>query len=94
MACPVKLTGVLKNCPKYWFESWLFTHATIKTERLTINGKKAVRLYEYYYDGFPAGIVTYAATGKKETIMLMTLYSGSDTEKQVQQIQDSIRITQ
>jgi len=67
---------------------------TIKTERLTINGKKAVRLYEYYYDGFPAGIVTYVATGKKETIMLWTFYSDSDTEKQVQQIQDSIRITQ
>ena len=67
---------------------------TIKTERLTINGKKAVRLYEYYYDGFPAGIVTYVATGKKETIMLGTFYSDSDTEKQVQQIQDSIRITE
>ncbi|MEG4322255.1 MULTISPECIES: hypothetical protein [unclassified Microcoleus] len=53
-----------------------------------------MRLYEYYDDGFPAGIVTYVATGKKETIMLQTLYSDSDTEKQVQQIQDSIRITQ
>ncbi|MEG3906791.1 hypothetical protein QT979_04440 [Microcoleus sp. w2-18bC1] len=67
---------------------------TTKTERLTINGKKAVRLYEDYNDGFPAGIVTYVATGKKETIMLLTLYSDSDTEKQVQQIQDSIRITE
>lgn len=66
---------------------------TIKTERLTINGKKAVRLYQSYDDGFPAGIVTYVATGKKETIMLGTFYSDSDTEKQVQQIQDSIRIT-
>jgi hypothetical protein len=66
---------------------------TTKTEHLTINDKKAVRLYEYYDDGFPAGIVTYVATGKKETIMLGTFYSDSDTEKQVQQIQDSIRIT-
>ncbi|MBE9121215.1 hypothetical protein IQ269_10380 [Tychonema sp. LEGE 07199] len=74
--------------------SRVWPKTTTKTERLTINGKKAVRLYEDYNDGFPAGIVTYVATGKKETIMLGTFYSDSDTEKQVQQIQDSIRITQ
>jgi hypothetical protein len=66
----------------------------IKTERLTINGKKAVRSYESYDDGFPAGIITYIATGENETAMLMTFYSDSASEPQAQQIHDSIRITE
>jgi hypothetical protein len=67
---------------------------TTKTEPLTIGGKRVVRLYQDYEDGFPSGIITFIATGEDETVMIVTFYSDRATEKQVQQIQKSIRITE
>ncbi|MFM2432288.1 MAG: hypothetical protein RLZZ511_3502 [Cyanobacteriota bacterium] len=67
---------------------------TTKTEKLTIGGKAAIRIHEDYEDGFPGGITTYVATGEDETTMIITFYADRDTAKQVQQIHNSIRITE
>lgn len=66
--------------------------ATEKTEKLTIDGKPAIRLHEIYEDGFPAGITTFIATGENQTIKIITLYSDKPTEQQVKQIHRTIRI--
>jgi hypothetical protein len=65
-----------------------------KTEKLTIGGKPAVRLYQSYEERFVGGITTAIATGDNQTTLIITFYSDSTTEKQAQQIHQSIRVVQ
>jgi opacity protein-like surface antigen len=65
---------------------------TLKTENLTIGGQRAVKLYQAYNDGFPAGILTYIATGKNQTTLIATYYADRSTEVQAERIHQTIRI--
>jgi hypothetical protein len=69
------------------------TNTIQKTERLKINGKKAVRIYATSDEGdFVGSVATYVTKSTKETLVLITFYQDIQVPTSVNQIHDSIRI--
>jgi hypothetical protein len=69
------------------------TRTIQKTERLTIDGKKAVRIYGTHDEAdFLGSVTTYIAKSTKETVVLITFYQDTQVPTSVNQIHNSIHI--
>lgn len=68
----------------------------LKTESLTINGRKTVREYDYDkgVGDFPHSVITYVQTSRKQTTVIVIFYTSSNpyAEKFIKQINDSISV--